>query len=177
MLYGRRSPEPLFQALNQLFEHRKDLKGKLHIELIGIIPPEMLKTPSALSLPEGTVKSVAGVNYIHSLELMYDADILLLIEADIRQNLFLPSKLSDYLGANTPIVGLVPPGGSEDAVKKLGCWYARPSDINGIEKAIEGAVEHVISASSSPWCDESVRESFSGSRVAVKYAEILESIK
>lgn len=176
VLYGRRSPEPLFKALNQLFQNRKDLKGRITIELIGLVPPEMLNTSAALSLPEGTVVSVPSVNYIQSLELMYDADILLLIEADVRQNLFLPSKLSDYVGANTPIVGLVPSGGSEDALEGLGCWYARPSDIDGIAKALEGAVEHVIAAPLSPWCNGLFRESFSGAHVANKFISILEKI-
>jgi len=177
VLYGRRSPEPLFQALNQLFQRRKELKERVAIELIGQVPPEMLKTPAALSLPEGTVTCISNVSYMQSLELMYDADILLLIEADVRQNLFLPSKLSDYMGANTPIVGMIPPGGSEDAIKGLGCWHARPSDISGLAKALEGAVGHVIAAPSSPWCDASFRESFSGIRVAGRFVKILESIQ
>lgn len=177
VLYGRRSPETLFQSLNKLFQRRNDLKGLLTVELIGHVPSEMLNTPSALSLPEGTVVSIPNVNYIRSLELMYDADILLLIDADVRQNLFLPSKLSDYVGANTPIVGLVPPGGSEDALKELGCWYASPSDIDGITKALEEAVNHVIESPSSPWCNLSFRKSFSGTQVADRFINILENIQ
>jgi len=176
VLYGRRSPESLFWAINKLYERRKDLKGMLTIELIGNVPSEMLTTAAALSLPSGTVVNIPTVNYIQSLELMYDADILLLIEADIRQNLFLPSKLSDYIGANTPIVGLVPPGGSEDALVGLDCWYARPSDITGISHAIEGAIEHVMANSQSPWCNETFKHSFSGERVALRFAEILTRI-
>lgn len=177
VLYGRRSPEPLFNALNFLFERRKDLKGALVVELIGQVPEEMLNSPAALSLPKGTVVNIPNVTYIESLEKMYDADILLLIEADVRQNLFLPSKLSDYMGANTPIVGIAPPGGSEDALKGLGCWYARPSDIMGISQAIEGAVDHVGKSHKSSWCDENFRLTFSGEHVAKRFDSILESVK
>ena len=176
VLYGRRSPEPLFQALNQLFQRRKDLEGLLAIELIGHVPPEMLNTSSALSLPEGTVVSIPSVNYIQSLELMYDADILLLIDADVRQNLFLPSKLSDYVGANTPIVGLVPPGGSEDALKDLGCWYVRPHDIRGISHAVESAVDYETNSSPSPWCNEAYRQTISGKQVGNRFIQIIESV-
>lgn len=177
VLYGRRSPEPLFKALSQLFQQRPDLKEKLVVELIGSVPTEMLNTPAALALPKQTVTHIQNVNYIQSLQLMYDADVLLLIEADIRQNLFLPSKLSDYLGADTPIVGLVPPGASEDAVKELGCKYARPFDIDGICKAVESTVDHLISTPSSSWCNTSFRESFSDSCVASKFIKILEDIQ
>ena len=176
VLYGRRSPEPLFLAINQLYERRKDLKGMLTIELIGHMPQQMLNTAAVLSLPPGTIVNIPNVSYIKSLELIYDADILLLIEADIRQNLFLPSKLADYIGANTPIVGLVPPGSSEDALVGLDCWYARPSDIVGISHAIEGAIEHVMANDQSSWCNESFKQAFSGKHVAEQFADILKSI-
>jgi hypothetical protein len=119
---------------------------------------------------------VGNVSFVESLERMYDADILLLIEANIRQNLFLPSKLSDYIGADTPIVGLTPPGGSEDAMRRLSCWYARPSDVEGIEKAVEGAVDHVRRRDGSPWCDHVYRDSFSGRQIAQRFGSILERL-
>ena len=177
VMYGRRSPEPFFQALNILYERRKDLKGALAVELIGQVPLTMLNSQSAQSLPKGTINNVPNVTYIESLEKMYDADILLLIEADVRQNLFLPSKLSDYMGANTPIVGIAPAGGSEDALKGLGCWHARPADIVGISQAIEGAVDYVKNASASGWCDEAFRLTFSGENVAKRFVRILEGLK
>ena len=173
VLYGRRSPEPLFHALASLFVRRPDLRGKLCVELIGLTPPEMLKTSAALSLPAGTIRTVGSVPFVESVEKMYDADILVLIEANIRQNLFLPSKLSDYVGARTPIVGLVPPGGSEDAFKQLGCWHARPDDIDGISQAIEGAVVHVTNCPDDQWCNESYRDTFSGIQVASRFTDII----
>ena len=177
VLYGRRSPEPLFQALNCLFQRRKDLEEALVVELIGQVPAKMLNSYAAQSLPKCSIINVPNVSYIESLEKMYDADILLLVEADVRQNLFLPSKLSDYMGANTPIVGIAPAGGSEDALKGLGCWRARPSDILGISQAIEGAVDYVANSSTSGWCDESFRQTFSGDHVAKRFIDILEHIK
>jgi hypothetical protein len=176
VLYGRRSPEPLFQALGRLFQRRPDLRGVLCLELIGLVPPEMLATEAAMSLPEGTVRAVGNVSFVESLEQMYDADILLLIEANVRQNLFLPSKLSDYIGADTPIVGLTPPGGSEDAMKHLGCWHARPSGVEDIEKAVEGAVDHVLRKDGTDWCNQAYRDTFSGNRIAQRFGKILEGL-
>ncbi|WP_180128948.1 hypothetical protein [Rhodoferax sp. BLA1] len=173
VLYGRRSPEPLFRAMVGLFARRPDLRGKLCIEFVGRVPQEMLQTQAALGLPEDILRSVDNVSFVESLAKMYDADILVLIEADVRQNLFLPSKLSDYMGARTPIVGLVPPGGSEDALKQLGCWMAKPSDIDGISRAIEGAVSHVMTRPDARWCDESYRNTFSGTQVACQFADIV----
>jgi glycosyltransferase involved in cell wall biosynthesis len=173
VLYGRRSPEPLFQALVNLFTKRPDLRNRLHIEFVGLTPSEMLQTPAALSLPEGTISSVGNVSFVDSLAKMYDADILVMVEADIRQNLFLPSKLSDYMGARTPMVGLVPAGSSEDAFKLLKGWHARPNDIEGIARAIEDAIEHVTNRSDNYWCDESYRNTFSGTQIAKQFTEIM----
>jgi len=176
VLYGRRSPEPVFLALKKLFERRKELAGRVVVELVGQVPQEMLETAAARSLPPGAIRTIKNVSYLKSLELMFDADILLLIEADVRQNLFLASKVSDYLGANTPIVGLVPPGASEDVLSDLGCWYARPGDIPAIADALERAVAHVIAKDASPWCNEDFRLIFGGEHVAGRFLEILRSI-
>lgn len=177
VLYGRRSPEPLFQALNCLFDRRKDLTDRVSIELVGQLQQEMLLTNAAKALPPGCVRVVPNVDYLKSLELMYDADILLLIEADIRQNLFLASKVSDYFGANARIVGLVPPGASEDALSGLGCWYAKPSDVSGIADCLEHAISHAIENDGSPWCNEEFRLTFGSGYVAKRYLEILNGLR
>ena len=173
VLYGRRSPETLFHALASLFRRRPDLGDKVMVEFVGLTPPEMLQTPAALTLPEGTISTVGSVSFVESLALMYGADILLLIEANISKNLFLPSKLSDYMGARTPMVGLVPPGASEDAFRELDCWYARPNDIDRISCAIEGAVDHVQNRKDARWCNDDYRETFSGTQVASRFSNII----
>jgi glycosyltransferase involved in cell wall biosynthesis len=176
VLFGRRSPEPLFLALNALFIRRPDLRGELRVELVGEVPKDMLQTPAALSLPAGTVIVVDPVSYLESLEKMYDADILLLIEADVRENLFVPSKLSDYIGANTPIVGIAPPGGSWDVLERLDCWRAHPRDTDGIADAIEAAADFVAAGKNGTWCDEQFRMTFGRDAIAEQFANIIEQL-
>lgn len=176
VLYGRRSPEPLFRALHRVLARRPELRGRLRLELVGATPPEMLETQAARNLPPGTVRALGNVPFLKSLELMHDSDILVLIEASIQQNLFLASKLSDYFGAATPIVGLVPPGSSEDAFKELGAWHARPDDIDGIARGVNGAIDYVESNRGLPWCNDSFRESFSGEHVAGRFESIIERL-
>jgi glycosyltransferase involved in cell wall biosynthesis len=176
VLFGRRSPESLFAALGILFGRRPELRDAIRVELVGEVPAAMLETGAALALPPGTVARVPSVPYVQSLQLMYDADILLLIEADVRQNLFVPSKLSDYLGAGRPIVGLAPPGGSWDVLERLGCWRASPGDVDGISEAVEAAVDYVARGDDAPWCDEKYRRTFSGEAVAARFAEIIERV-
>ena len=173
VLYGRRSPESLFVALADLLDRRPTLRDTFALEFVGMVPEEMLRTPAALSLPEGTIRTCGNVSFVESLEKMYDADILVLIEANVKNNLFLASKLSDYIGSGTPMVGLVPPGASEDAFQKLGGWHARPDDIAGISQALERAVDYAFGKRVGTWCDESYRLSFSGEQVAQSFEKII----
>ena len=174
VLFGRRSPEPLFEACGKMLMVRPELRDRLVIEFVGYVPPEMLQTPAARSLPEGMVRTAGTVGYLESLEMMYDADLLLVIDADTKQNLFMPSKLADYLGANTPIVGLVPKGGSEDVLRDLGCWHARPNDIEGIAKCLTGALDYIAGGVKTPWCDETRRLSYRNDEAARTWIRVIE---
>lgn len=177
VLFGRRSPELLFEAFRKILGERPELRQRLLLEFVGYIPPEMLQTPAARSLPEGMVRNAGTVDYLESLEMMYDADILLVIDADTKQNLFMPSKLADYLGADTPIVGLVPKGGSEDILRDLGCWHARPSDVEGIATCLTAALDYLAGGSKEPWCDEARRRSYRNDEAAKNWLKIIEEEK
>jgi hypothetical protein len=174
VLFGRRSPDPLFKAVAKVLRERPELQDKLLLEFVGHVPEEMLQTPAARSLPEGMVRAVGTVGYLRSLEAMYDSDILLVIDADTRQNLFMPSKLADYLGADAPIVGIVPKGASEDILKEVGCWHARPSDIEGIARCLTQALEYVAHADGRPWCNERLRKSYRNLEMAKSWINLVE---
>jgi glycosyltransferase involved in cell wall biosynthesis len=172
-LFGRRTPQPLFQAVFNLLIHRPDLQGIFTIELVGKIDDEMLLSETAKSLPPGLIKHIPPVNYLNSLELMYDADILLLIEADTDINLFVPSKLADYMGADTPIIGLATNGSSREILDGLECWITNPNDIAGIEKALESAINYVLNNRTDPWCNEVFKNSFSLPSVSRKLGDLI----
>lgn len=175
VLYGRRSPEPLFAALLLLLKRRKEWSDIIQVELVGQVSTDMIHTTTALALPKGMIIHRKNVDYLQSLALMYDADILLLIEANIKKNLFLASKLSDYLGANTPIVGLVPSGSSEDILSELGAYYAHPSNIEGISDALEKTLDTIISKrSSTPLFREEFRQSFEAVNIARQLLQLMQ---
>jgi glycosyltransferase involved in cell wall biosynthesis len=172
-LFGKRSPQIFFTALNDLLSRRKDFADQISVELIGLLPRNIQNMSDFASLPEGLIKIKNSVSYLESLELMYDADILLLIEAAVKQNLFFPSKLIDYLGANTRIVGMVPPGASKDVCEMLKAWYASPTDIEGIARALEAAIDDVRLTPSFAGYEAAVRNQFSVAKAGELYGEIL----
>lgn len=175
-LFGNRTPESFFLAIASMLERRPDLADRLSVELIGRVEPGMLVSEAAKALPANLVQVVREVGYLDSLGLMKSADLLVLIEANVRHNLFVPSKLFDYAGSGTPMLGLVPSGAVRDVLSSLGGWQASPEDVEGVSRALEQAIDHVQKTSDVPWCDEEFRRSLSAEAVALKYKAVIEQV-
>ena len=175
-LFGRRTPEPFFRSVALLLKRRPELATKLSIELVGAIGAGMLASEAARQLPKGLIRSIPKVGYVELLGYMRSADLLVLIEADVKHNLFLPSKLADYIGSGTPILGLVPPGGSMDVLNAMRCWNAKPGDVEGISHALEQALDHVQNTPEARWCDDKFQRSLSPEAVAMEYRAVIERV-
>jgi glycosyltransferase involved in cell wall biosynthesis len=159
-LFGRRSPTPLFLALAQLQERCPEILEAIKVELIGPTDRPLSAWEGFGNLPLGLVLHRPAVNYLESLALMYDADILLVIEADVAATPFVPSKLMDYMGANTPIIGIAPRGGCREILDRLACPTVNPNDIAGIAMALETSIDRIRHRVEDAWCREEVRRSF-----------------
>lgn len=177
-LFENRTPEPLFVALAALFARKPELRTVVQVELIGTIDRRMLLTPAALALPAGVIVTLPGVPYTASLEAIYDADILLLIEANVTNHLFMPSKLSDYLGAGVPILAIIPEGPARDTLMQIESqWVVSPADIDGISRALETVIAAVQHRDSSVhWGDGDVRAAFSLEQVGKEYSNLIEKV-
>jgi hypothetical protein len=90
----------------------------------------------------GLVSILGYKNYIDTIKITSQADVLLLIDAPNRSgNPFLPSKLVDYLMYRKPILGITPlNGASADLLRKIRCQVADPTDVEGIMFMIRQAV-------------------------------------
>jgi len=112
-LSEERNPEFLFQALVKI---KKDFPN-LSFELIILgIMNEDVKTLILRYHLEETVIHKQPLNYLDALEYMNNCDLLVLIEANLKHGIFLPSKISDYAQVNVPILALSPASGE---VEKL----------------------------------------------------------
>lgn len=158
-LFGRRSPTPLLLALARLIERRSELGEAIRVELVGPMDRPLAAWEGFGALPVGLVSHHPAVGYCESLDLMYDADLLLVIEADVAATPFVPSKLMDYMGAETPIIGIAPVGGCRDVLERLGYPCPGPADHVGIAAALESGIER-IRAGGTDWCREEVRRSY-----------------
>ncbi|HYH84249.1 MAG TPA: glycosyltransferase [Pyrinomonadaceae bacterium] len=135
--YGRRTPRPLAETLRAILSASPRLLEGVRFELIGSVTTEALAESGLEGLPEGLVTLRPPVNYAESLSLAAEADGLLIIDAPAARSVFLPSKLVDYIGAGRPILGLTPPGASDELIKGLGGWTADPSDDEAMRRAAQ----------------------------------------
>jgi glycosyltransferase involved in cell wall biosynthesis len=134
-----RTPEPLLRAIAAL-RGRRPLERELRVVFVGTPVASHRRLASALRLDD-IVEFVGRRSFIESAAWAAAADVLLLIDAPADENLFLPSKLVDYVSAGKPILGLTPPcGASADLVRALGYPVVPPDDETAIASALEDLV-------------------------------------
>jgi len=138
---GFRTPESLLRAVASLARTRP-LRDELHIAFVGTIVPAYRRLASQLGL-DGIVEFTGRKSFADSTRLAAESDVLLVLDAPSGDNLFLPSKLVDYLPMHKPILGVTPPrGASADLIRSLGYPVVAPDD----EPAIAGAITCLIAA-------------------------------
>jgi glycosyltransferase involved in cell wall biosynthesis len=132
-IYGGRSPETLLKALVEL-KRRSTVPFKL--ELVLSYPRRLQALLREHGL-EGLVEARPAVDYLESLRLMRTADLLLTFENPLPsppfgKNLFLPSKLADYIGSGKPILALAGPGATRRVAESCGGAAVDPGDAEGL---------------------------------------------
>jgi glycosyltransferase involved in cell wall biosynthesis len=148
--YGARGIRPLLEAIRALRGAKPGVLDGVTFELIGRIREPEVADVRALGL-DGLVRLRPGVGYRESLREMRDADVLLLVEAPAGTNLFLPSKVVDYLGSGTPIVALTPPQGpAARLLSETGDAVVAPDDVRGIADALARRIESCRDGGASP---------------------------
>jgi glycosyltransferase involved in cell wall biosynthesis len=176
--YGRRTPRPLVETLRAILQERPRLLEGVRFELIGPVAPGVLEQSGFESLPRGLVQMRPPVNYAESLALTSAADGLLIVDAPAERSVFLPSKLVDYIGAARPILGLTPPGASDELIRRLGGWAADPSDAAAMLRATEAFLAFLSQNRNErrPWGDAQVRAAYEARAVAGLFETMLREL-
>ena len=138
---GIRTPEPLLRALARLAE-RRPIARELRVAFVGTPVVSHHRLAARLGL-DAIVEFAGRVTFAESTRRAAAADVLLLIDAPADENLFLPSKLIDYLPLDKPILALTPAcGASADLIRALGYPVIPP----GEEDTIAAEVERLLDA-------------------------------
>jgi predicted DCC family thiol-disulfide oxidoreductase YuxK len=149
--YGPRTPMPVIDVLARL-HHEGRVAGRLRIDSYGGMAPEHEQAIAEAGLSE--IFRVQGfLPYLQTLPLMRANDTLLLVDAALtstEENVFLPSKLIDYLGSRTPILAVTPEqGATARVVQAAGGTVCPIEDRAGVERVFEslldgGALVHQV---------------------------------
>jgi hypothetical protein len=142
---GDRNFQSLIQAVYRLSRRIDDLESMLEVRILG-----NLLDIDKKKIEDCGLKNV--FNYVgrkSGNELMQnyiDADIFLVVDAPLKENIFFPSKLLDYFLYKKPILGISPQVGvTSDLLQSSFNHCYDNSDIIGIEKYLERAVTNYSS--------------------------------
>jgi hypothetical protein len=125
--------EPLFAGLERFLTACPD--APIRIEFAGRYAGAAPEVPPALA---GVVSFEPSMPPDAVRAWMSEADVALLVEADLEEGIFFPSKLSDYLAGGRPILALSPRRGvAADFLSDGGGVLAGPEDVAGIASALE----------------------------------------
>ncbi|HUV39520.1 MAG TPA: glycosyltransferase [Planctomycetota bacterium] len=134
--YGR-SAEGLLRGLRRFVEDDPEARSVTRLTFIGPHVAESSELAIAFGVGEN-VDTTGRVSYVDSLVWIAKADVCVLIEADIQEGIYLPSKLVDYLTAGKPVLALSPPLGTvADIAGEARILRVNADDARGVAAALK----------------------------------------
>jgi len=100
-----RSPEKLFSALRMFKDNHPDVH--FEISFIGKQDEAFREVIERYKLEEN-ISILSPSSYIVNLQLMENFDLALLVEAEMQEGIYLPTKVGDYMQSGLPIWSLSP---------------------------------------------------------------------
>jgi glycosyltransferase involved in cell wall biosynthesis len=123
-----RSIRPLLEAFRQFLVDRPAAAGNSRLEFVGSLDPDAVQLAEELGVAD-QIRIGGTVSYEKSLASIAGAAVCVLVEGNLREGIFLPSKLCDYIAAGKPVVAFSPEVGTvNDFAKKGGIFRVAPRD-------------------------------------------------
>jgi glycosyltransferase involved in cell wall biosynthesis len=130
-----RSPRALLFGLKAFVTSTPDAAARAKLVFVGPEDKDTQALVCELGLQKN-VKFVGRVNYEVSLDQIFSASACLLIEANMDQGIFFPSKLADYIVCGKPILSLSPRSGTVADLASRGELMRVDHDPEDVRKAI-----------------------------------------
>ncbi|MBT4485757.1 MAG: glycosyltransferase [Candidatus Latescibacteria bacterium] len=172
--YGSRTPETFCMALRLVAEKIPDLGKKLKVEFYGVSNTNLLRPFIIRNGVEDIVENKGLVGHVKSLALMRSADVLLVIDAPGKENLFLSSKIIEYLGARCPIFMVTPMSGpTSEIAEEIGCKTLEFYDVQEIADQIVTLLNKKEQGTLTVNIPEHVYNRYRVETVAEKYSDLI----
>lgn len=126
--HPRRTPQPLFAALESLLDEDPAWAGRVHLLLVGHLSPQ--ERAAGARLEQAGVVEIAGSRKREeALEFQRQADILLLVDHSRQWPASnVPAKFYEYLAMQRPILALSGSGMVEQLMRELQAGYHAAAD-------------------------------------------------
>ena len=137
-LLGPRNPHHLIMAFRRFVQADPEIKKYAKLNIVGKVAREhsdILKKYNQFS--ENINIVTERVSYRHSLSILKQSDVLILLEAAAKESPFMPGKLADYFWADKPILALTPP--KSETSRLLGKEYPYITEADN-----EEAIYHIL---------------------------------
>lgn len=133
--WEKRYPNALLKGLHLFLEKFPEARRSFRMIFVG---PEDKSTHAVQELGIQTiVESTGRVNYERSLDYIQSATVCVLVEGIVKEGIFLPSKLVDYLAAGKPVLALSPKTGVlSDMRVHQGIVRADTDDAHAVASAL-----------------------------------------
>jgi glycosyltransferase involved in cell wall biosynthesis len=148
--YGSRQPEKLFAALALMHREHPALAQRVRLQIVGPAAAfykkqfdRYLQQLSGLGLAT-RVQLLGQRDYLSTLKILQASDVLINIDAEAEQSLYLPSKLIDYLGSEKPIWTISPPGPAYELVERYGGLATHATNVNEIMRDFARCVTRTL---------------------------------
>lgn len=172
--WSYRTPLYFFMTLHQVFKMNPELKSRVIFELIGNIPDWFHEMVTKYELKNNVIThgflSSEKVKYVSN-----DFDFFLATSEKMigGEQVFLPSKLFDYISLEKPILGFVTEGVQKEFLEKSGAGIIFDPDklydsAEKLKKVLEGNVNLSLS--------KNYLNSYSRKNITKQLAEIIHSL-
>jgi glycosyltransferase involved in cell wall biosynthesis len=161
----------LLQAVEQLLEKRRELRGTVEVHLAGV-------APRAADRPSDVVRRHGYLPHADTIALMRSADLLFLPMHDLaagRRARIVPGKTYEYLASGRPILGAVPDGDARDLLERAGtALLCRPRDVAAMRRLLEREVDRWLAGEPRPELDAEVMRPYERRRLTSELARVLD---
>ncbi len=136
VLKSPRNPENLFRALAKILSEDPSIKIKLSI--LGKVDEKSLSLIDELHL-QGYIKFLGNASYDESIALLSNYDVAVVVEANCKEGIFLPTKVADFMSVNIPILSLSPRTGVLNDLFKAGNipYFASVDSVDDITECLQ----------------------------------------
>ena len=138
-IYLKRTPEPIFKAIQMLVSSGRILSEEISFKLFGhcelIDGKPIYPLIKAYDL-ESIVEVSNPIPFMDAINVMQRSHLLVLLSSPV-QDINIPAKIYDYFGSGTKTIAVTDPGAVSSLIENTNSGACfNPSDINGIAEHI-----------------------------------------